>query len=339
MNLDQNSTIWDAYFALQTVGDLRKFQMVMDLSDPEQAAFSYYISTWPFFKDAYSDAAFAPGNSLSNDRSSIFYGNAPVIFEGSNQWSIKPYLPIVQLEEKLSKFENLVKSIRNDNRKSRMVLIFVPEKDYIISHHILGENRFDVLREAVVSFAERMSALDVPFIFDALFEGSGVQRQVGDYSYQDTHLMGKDYISIFESALTLLGYGSAAQNAQIDLADVRCFGDLAAKFESGGKTVETLPQPDVSGSEVAQVAGLETFGKPLGKTWQTFVNNHAEISASACLLGDSHCSIYRQRRLTYLFANFFQNVHFSWNPCGARDKTGQLDYDTIVLEASSRFTL
>lgn len=50
MNLEQNSTIWDAYFALQTVGDLRKFQMAMNLTDPKQAALSYYISTWPLFR-------------------------------------------------------------------------------------------------------------------------------------------------------------------------------------------------------------------------------------------------------------------------------------------------
>lgn len=338
MNLVSDPELWETFFALKTMGRLRQFRSNLDHSVPERAALAYYISTWPF-DSAPDEAPFVPGSSLSPDRTAVMYGDAPVIFEGTNHWCMKPYLPAEALRSKLAGLEHLVGSIRRSNPNVRMTLVLVPEKDHVISRFILSEDRFVRMEEAVAALDERLAALDVKLIFDQPFRGLSETMGPEDFRYGDSHLASRNYLKILEFVLQALGVGSAAAHHDIALSDQPVFGDLAAKFAGGRGAREMDARPGVANSRVVQVAGTETFASPLGATWQEFMNDSPSINESICILGDSHCSIYEQRRLTYVFANLYRKTRFTWNPCGIREKPGALDFDNIVLETSSRFVV
>ncbi|MRX52183.1 hypothetical protein GI374_17615 [Paracoccus sp. S-4012] len=339
MKFDMEPEIWPAFFRLNTVGGLRKFHGSLDYSAPEQAALAHYISTWPIVGSDQDDARFVPESYISLDRVAIMYGNAPVIFSGRNQWCTKPYLSAEAARGKLSGLEHLVSSIRRSNPDSRIALLFVPEKDHVISRFILNEDRFSRIEEAIAELRARLALLDVKLIFEQPFGGLGEVMKLSDFSYGDSHLANFNYVSMLSFVLSALAVPSGTVDIGLGTADHTIFGDLAAKF-GDGRTVKAVSSgPDFPNSRVVQVAGNETFASPLGDTWQEFVNDAASVNETVCLLGDSHCSIYRQRRLTYLFSNIYRRTCFSWNPCGTRKRPGMLEFDNLVLETSSRFVV
>lgn len=338
LKLVSNPALWETFFSLKTIGELRQFRSALDHSVPEQAALAYYISTWPF-DSALNNAPFAPGSSLSPDRTAVMYGNAPVIFEGTNHWCMKPYLPTEALHSKLAGLEHLVGSIRRSNLNAKITLVLVPEKDHVISRFILGENRFELMEEALATLGDRMAALDVKLIFDEPFRDLSGHMEIQDFHYGDSHLASRNYLKIKNFILQALGSESIAERQYIEFTEQLVFGDLATKFTDGRSAREIDLRPDVANSQVVQVGGNETFASPLGSTWQEFRNNSPLIDETICLLGDSHCSIYEQRRLTYILANIYSRTYFAWNPCGIREKPGVLDFDNVVLESSSRFVV
>lgn len=339
MNSKQDSALLQCFFSLNTVGQLRNFCARLDTTNYEHAALAYYISTWPEFAKADDAAAFSPTAKLSEDRSAVMYGNAPVIFEGTNQWALKPYLPTAQLASKLQGFETVIRGIREANRDARMTLLLIPEKDHIISRFLLKEERFQKLEAAVDELRGRMSLLDVKLVFCQPFHNIDKFQTLADFEYKDSHLSGRVYVTVFGFLLESLGISWARIKNEIGLRKLPEFGDLAAKFENGKPTQSLVLQPDMPGGKVTQTAGSETFAEPLGETWQKFQNEGALIDHSVCLLGDSHCSLYSQRKLSYLFANTFRETHFEWNPCGTRKKPDVASYDNVVLEISSRFVV
>lgn len=339
MNLETNVTPWADFFALNTVGALKRFCGALDLSVAEQAALAYYISTWPELPVCGDDEAFVPTAKLSPDRSAIMYGTAPVIFEGTNLWSWKPHFSVEQLSQKLSGLENLVGSIKQSNPDARMTLVLIPEKDYIISRFLLKEGRFQKFDAAVEAFGTRMSAMGISLIFSQPFRDIGSFRTLSDFEYSDSHLAGQEYVSLFGFTLESLGTRWDMVKSAVTLKKLPEFGDLAPKFTNSRPVQATALQPDFQDGKVNLTAGTETFADPLGDTWQEFRNDAPIVDQSVCLLGDSHCSIYSQRKLNYLFANTYRETRFEWNPCGIRKMPDVASYDNVVLEISSRFAV
>lgn len=334
-----NNALWNTFFSLRTVGELRAFAAQLDPSVPEQAALSYYIGTWPETSSASDDDPFAPNEKLSLDRSAIMYGRIPVIFEGSNMWSSKPHFTVEQLNERLTNLEKVVSRVRESNTNAKMALVLIPEKDHVISRFLLKENRFDTFERAIGALAPRMSAMGISLLFDQPFRGIEKFQTLEDFEYKDSHLPGRNYIIVFGFILERLGIPWQSVRSGVSLKKLPEYGDLATKFANGTPAQTRTFQPDVPQASVVQHAGEKTFADPLGDTWQSFRNDAALVDQSVCLLGDSHCSIYSQRKLGYLFASTFRETRFEWNPCGLRKKPDVASFDNVVLEISSRFVV
>lgn len=339
MTFVSDPELWKVFFSLKTVGDLRQFRSTLDNLVPEQAALAYYISTWPVYQNANDADTFLPGSSLSPDRSAVMYGSAPVIFEGSNHWAWKPYVPVDTVRSRLRALENLLTGIRRSNESAKMVLVIVPEKDHVISSFFLKEKRFAHLEEAVEQFKRSMTTLDVRMVFDQPFLGIERFQSLEELAPPDSHLAGRNYANIFAFVLSILEVWHSELESLIKLKQVPFFGDLSFKFETVRRVPDFTYQPDSEIGQPILISGNETFASPLGETRQLFHNKTAVIKQSVCLLGDSHSSIYSQRKLNYLFASFFEDTYFEWNPCGIRNRPGYLPYQNLVLETSSRFIL
>lgn len=339
MNSDQDSSLFRCFFSLKTVKQLRDFHAGLNISKYDQAALAYYISTWPAFVEADDNATFAPATMLAKDLSAVMYGKSPVIFEGTNQWAWKPYFSTEQLASKLRSFEVLVSGIRQKNPDARVVVVLMLEKDHIISRFLLQEARFCRFEAAVDELRVRLSLLDIELVFCQPFRNIAMFQTLADFEYRDSHLPGRIYVTVFGFVVKALGLSWESIKNEFRLRALPNFCDLAAKFEDGKPEQSLFLQPDVLVGKVVQTAGTETFAEPLGETWQEFRNDAALIDRSVCLLGDSHCSIFQQRKLSYLFASTFRETRFEWNPCGVRREPDVASYDNVVLEISSRFVL
>ncbi len=336
---ESDPLLWERFFAIDAVGALRQFAATLDTSVPEKAALSYYISTWTAFANPNDDAAFAPTSHLSADRSAVKYENSPVIFEGTNRWAWKPYFTNAALTQKLSDLERLVAQIRDSNPKARMILVLIPEKDHVISHYLRKETRFDAIERAVDTLSRDLVARGIPVIFTEPFVEIDRFLSLADFQYGDSHLPSRYYLTVFGFLLQALGISWSLVRDHIGLQQLPEFGDLSIKFENNQPSQVLALQPDIPGAAARQTAGTTSFADPLGETWQEFRNDQALIDQSVCILGDSHSSVFAQRKLTYLFANTFRDTHFEWNPCGIRQKPNVAAYNNVVLEVSSRFVV
>lgn len=165
MTHEPDPLLWESFFALDTVGALRRFSLGLDGSTPEKAALAYYISTWPVFNDSNDEAAFFPAAHLSADRSAVKYGSAPVIFEGSNLWAWKPYFTTEALKQKLDGLERLIVQVLKSTPNARITLVLIPEKDHVISRFMRKETRFDSFDRAADELSGRLAARGMPMIF------------------------------------------------------------------------------------------------------------------------------------------------------------------------------
>lgn len=337
MNNKKESALWDEFFSLKTIGGLKKFLECLDVSIPEQAAISYYIMTWPDFIHGGNKDVFLPGNFVSRDRSAIMFGEVPVIFEGTNNWAWKSYYPVEDLIDKISLLNNKASRLRNLMPDARMSLVLVPEKDYLISQFLLKEDRFSALNEAIASMHKWLKDLEITLVYEKPFLGINEFQTCSDFEYEDSHLPGRNYVSIFGTYLADLGLPWAKIHKAITLNNMPNFGDLTNKFDWSLPGPVPMMKPNFSQSKVIQTAGTKTFAEPLGDTWQKFFNEEPLVDQSICLLGDSHCSIYERRNITYLCANTFRDTYFEWNPCGIRKNPDIGCYDYVLLEISSRF--
>ncbi|MEI6798130.1 MAG: hypothetical protein WCO04_02795 [Pseudomonadota bacterium] len=240
---------------------------------------------------------------------------------------------------KLRDLENLVGYIRDSNPKARMTLVLVPEKDHVMSRFLLKETRFDVIDRAVNMMSKRLATRGLPLIFSQPFVEIDRFLTLADFEYGDSHLPSRHYVTIFGFALESLGISWASLRDRIALLQLPEFGDLTLKFENTAPHPGVTFRPNMPDDCARQTAGTASFAQPLRDTWQTFRNDKALIDQSVCVLGDSHCSIHADRRLTYLFANTFRTADFVWNPSGIEKIPDVAAYDNVVLEISTRFTM
>lgn len=327
--------IQQAFFALKTWGQLRDFMASLDPTDPFQAALRHYASTWAF--PANPEVSFEPHSFISSDLSATYFHRCPVIFEGSNQWAQKPYFPREDHDEKLNAVYARCEQFRRNNPESEICLILVPEKDFVISYVFLRENRFCGMIEAIQALRAKLGRLGIPLIFEQPVMGLGPYMSIDDYEYPDSHLHARNYILIFSHAVRALGHDWDKVSPFVTIESMPIYFDLSAKFKDGKDRAFNSFQVSYTGSAAMQVSGSEYFEAPLRQTTQTFENSAPVFDEEVLLLGDSHSSIFTQRRLTYLFANSFRKTKFSWNPIGNQPEQ-QLDGSRkIVLEVSSRF--
>ncbi|MFD1794882.1 hypothetical protein FQV27_05645 [Paracoccus aurantiacus] len=113
--------------------------------------------------------------------------------------------------------------------------------------------------------------------------------------------------------------------------------DLLPKFSTKESTTLPTVCADFAGADVALSEGQAQLVTPLGKNRQRFANSAPAYSDQVTVLGDSHSSIFAQRRLTYLFASAFETVEFAWNPTGNAGIPDLSASRNIVLEMSQRF--
>ena len=338
--IDQHAPeLWDNFFKLATIGELRNFAAELDSSIPESAALLYYISTWDAFAQSNDNDVFSPTSHLSEDRSAVKYGNAPVVFEGSNFWARKPYLTNTALARQLEDLENLVVQIRASNPHARMTLLLVPEKDHVISRFLRKEDRFNCIERAVEKLSGRLALKGLPVIFTQPFLEIDRYLNLADFEFFDSHLPSRYYVIVFGFVLESIGIPWTFIKDHVGLKQLPEFGDLSIKFSDRQPSHVLAFQPDVHEVMAHQVAGTASFGDPLGETLQEFHNEKAIVDQSVCILGDSHSSIFSQRKLTYLFASTFKDTHFEWNPCGVRKMPDVAKYQNVVLEISIRFVV
>ncbi len=86
-----------------------------------------------------------------------------------------------------------------------MVLLLIPEKDYIISRFLRKESRFGAFEEAIQLIKQEAQRQDIGFIFDQPFHGLEKFQSLADFEYYDSHLAGRNYVTIFGFALKALG--------------------------------------------------------------------------------------------------------------------------------------
>lgn len=339
MNTETDLALWERFFGLNTVGELRQFYATLDQSVPEQASLAYYIASWLIFSDASDGHVIDPLSYLSEDRSAVMYGAMPVIFEGTNKWSSKAHSSTEQLVQKFKNIETMATKIRDANCQARMVIYLIPEKDYVISRFFIKDDRFVRFDAAIDALKRRMAELGIPLIYDQPFHNIQSYQKLSEYEFRDSHLAGRNYITLFGFGLEQLGVSWASVKSSVTLTPVDVVGDLVTKFDNALPIASSALEPNVPKAEVTLTAGTPSFESPLGDTWQDLSNNTPKVDQSVCLLGDSHCSIFEKRKLTYLYASTFRETHFEWNPFGIRKKPNVSSYDNIVVEISSRFIM
>ena len=323
------------FFRLTNWHELHNLLDNLEHSIPFEAALRYYGNTWPVPDDL--NEPFSPGNFVSSDLTAIYLNDIPVIFQGTNKWSEKLYYPIDYFQTKLGEiFERCLK-IRSDHKNSRICMIVVPEKDFVISAEYLAECRFDAMREAFSSLKKQLEEIEISLVFDGPLRGMERHLDVSKYRYPDTHLHPRNYIVVFAQALKALGYKWSSVAPNIEVASQKLYLDLSGKFDELREGATPFCEINFLASGVKQISGSDYFEQPLGQTEQIFSNRQAIIKKDILILGDSHSSIYEQRRLTYLFANCFQRTKFSWNPAGIRQDVSETTAEHIVLEISQRF--
>lgn len=336
---DSSSEISSDLLGIANIGQLRRFRTKLNISHPFQAALAYYIDSWAIQAETEDDCSIMLSQYLSLDLSAVLLGSVPVIFQGSNSWSEKPYAAPKYHADKLALLLKSINNIRESNLDSRVVVLVVPEKDYILSQLLLCQGRFDGIDDAFAEFEDNLRSADVELIFKQPFKNVSDTGKINDYAYSDSHLLGRDYISIFYHVLDSIGVSNNELAKRVHLKRRLVFNDLAAKFYPKRQSMTEELCPEYYGESCSLVAGYDDFSSPLGNTWQEYVNSNPVSSQSLLLLGDSHSSIYSQHKLNFLFANTFKHTRFAWNPCGIRQQVGSADYDIIVLEISLRFCI
>lgn len=340
MNETITETIWSKFFALRSANELKSLLPELDDAIPAHAALRYYINTWTDLSARDDDKPFNPAQYLSPDRSAAMYGLCPVIFEGTNEWAFKPYRSKTHFDEKFGGFTKRIAKLRETFPSQKISLLVVPEKDYLISTYLLQESRFREIRAALHDFGRTLNELSVEFIFDEPLSNIATLQNLQQFEYFDTHLLASHYVSLFKQMMMSFGIELALVEPAISLVKKDVYGDLAHKFDVSPSGPYQTTAPFVQHSTATLTAGSQTFEKPLGDTWQLFDNATPTLDQTICILGDSHSSIFDQRRLTYLAACTYRQCAFYWNPIGLRpDALENIDQDHILLEISQRFIL
>jgi hypothetical protein len=325
------------YFTLSSVPDLKAFYNDLDPSDPFSAALAFLITSWFPLLPADDAVHFEPGSFVADDLSAAMLGPCPVVFMGSNDWATKPFF---SLEAHINKSEVYIKHLHKLTTifpGKTIVLVVVPEKDYVIDKQFLGTDRFTAIDTAMEWLAKACRKDGVAFLFSEYLEPMKRYDTLSEFEYFDTHLSSRHYIQIFARILKALGFAWADIATHFTIIDDQRCGDLSTKFGPRRPSPRRSRIPYSKVSDCRLTAGTTSFAEPLGATWQNIANAHPLKAGKVLLLGDSHSSILTQNRLTYLLASTFEQCDFFWNPFGVREAPVATDADIVVMEISQRF--
>ncbi|MEI6799636.1 MAG: hypothetical protein WCO04_10555 [Pseudomonadota bacterium] len=336
--VDYRQTLKDRFFRISNVADLKKFENALDKDDPFSMALAFLIKmTFDRSKHGENGSFFAPREVLSEDLSSAVLGNSPIVFLGTNEWAIKPYLSKAQHMLQIKKYCDHINNIRNIFSDKKIVLSVIPEKDYVIDKIFYKSERFFAMDEAISDFSTTCSKLGIAFVFNEYIAELRHDQDIGAFNYPDSHLPSLHYLHIFENVIKKLGLDTPYNLENFSFKDDTLYGDLALKFGKSKVTPVNVQTPCVRNEDLTIIAGTPSFGSPLGTTWQSIENRNALITGKVLILGDSHSSILAQKKLTYLYATTFERCDFFWNPLGTRSIPEKTDADFVILEISQRF--
>jgi hypothetical protein len=328
-------SVIEDFFNLRSWSELDEFLTNLDSSVPFEAALGYYGNSWIAPDDVREP--FVPRNFVSRDLSATYLRNFPVIFQGTNHWSEKLYYSEQYYEDKLNEILDHCSRFRSFNQRNRICLLIIPEKDFVISWEYLKEARFNLMVCAISRLRTKLAEYDIELIFEEPIVGIAHHMDISEYTYQDSHLHPRNYVAIFARALRALGLDWLKVSPNIEVTPREIYLDLNDKFDNGGDKSSPFCELNFFPTRPMQVFGSDYFENPLGRTNQEFQNNIPIFEEDIQILGDSHSSIYDQKRLTYLFANSYRKTQFSWNPVGLRADDKRSSASHIILEISQRF--
>ncbi|MCF6252844.1 MAG: hypothetical protein L3J75_16480 [Methylococcaceae bacterium] len=313
---------------------LREWLVIQDYTtgDLKLRALLSYVDDWLHL--TLASPKFNFDHFLSEDLSSILYGKCPVIFMGTNDWAIKRFLMQEQRNTALNKWRSQLEKII-PRVSVPIFCCIVPEKDTLLRHFSKFDNDSMLLAHSIdqlmleyndyiAGFSYLQSITNVP------------DKRIQNYEYYDSHLLSRDYLSIFYSIIQGLGLINEIDSERIILTTDVHVGDLARKLHASSITAHYLALTYIdAGAKL--VSGDKTFNSPLRQTRQSFKCTNASIKAKVAIYGDSHSSIYDQKKLTYLLANTFEECDFYWDPFCVNNKRPVRDADFVVFEVSHRF--
>lgn len=326
------SALWDKFFSLESSSDFIAFKNNLNPNAPDEAALIYYSSTWNINENHSGN--FVPEAFISKDLSVVMLYSCPVIFMGTNSWAEKPYSVA---RSSLDVLNRHIKKLKSHFHQSAVVMVIVPEKDFVIDYLFLGENRYGRLVDALRELRDDLSRDGIPLIFDQPLKGMEAYQSLSDFAVPDSHLPGRNYIQIFHFILKNFDISWKKVSPYLSMKSEYLYGDMFGRLANSPTEPQLEHTPFVPKSDISIKCGSTTFESPLGDTYQELINNNYIFDESLLILGDSHSSILDQKRLTYLLSSVFKETIFSWNPCAIRTGPPNLHPKYVVLEVSMRF--
>ncbi len=292
-----------------------------------------YVRSW--VADFPDEHDFLLGNFISEDLSGILYGRAPVIFLGANAWAEKRYLSESAFKTAFEKWNRHLMGVIS-KVDVPVFIVVVPEKDVVVRRISDGATENDICEGAVDGFLSEWRKKGVgAYFIDGLIDSP--DRRLNNYWYYDSHLLSRDYLRIFYSIIqgfSLLG-GYPVDDIRFERGVL--YGDMDIKLNNPSR-MEGFLHLNLNNRGVSQIGGAKTFCDPLRATWQSFKCERAPLKGKVVICGDSHSSIYSQRKLTYLLAGSFEYCDFYWDPLCMNWSAGSFSgADYVVLEISERF--
>ena len=336
---DRKAAIKQKFFSLSSWDGLGLFQADLESDDPIARAFMFLVKSWSNEVPADPDAEFDPGHYLSEDLSAAVLGKCPVIFMGTNDWAIKPYVDQSAHMSKAQIYSKRLKKLKTIFSGRRLVVSVVPEKDYVLDKQYFQTGRFAAIDSAIYFLQNVCRELEIRFIYNDYLAPLGKYESIGDFEYCDTHLPARHYIQIFAKLLRTFGLDWRDIAESFIMKEIDFYGDLSKKFGSRYFGHSRSKAPCAKNGQIRVVDGTPSFAEPLGATWQFLVNENPLRTGKVLVLGDSHSSILAQNRLTYLLAATFERCEFFWNPLGVREDPQPSDADFVFMEISQRFLL
>jgi len=329
--------LWQSFFSLQTTKGLKELLKSLDPAIPAHASLLHYSESWQDALASLNSSEFNPISYLSSDRSAIMLGSCPVIFMGTNQWAEKPHADCLQHSEAMSRFICNLERLRKTYSNQRIAVVVVPEKDYVINRMFTGGSRYEAIDESIESIKHKIARLDMELIYNCSLEGLDGYMEISDFEYYDSHLASANYIQIFCRICKAFGLNHNEIHGQMSMAESDVYGDLCGRFSDTSIGPKRMFRPYYPSAIISLIDGSKSFESPLGNTWQRLLNQNPIVEGGVLVLGDSHSSIYDERRLTYLASGTFRSTEFFWNPCGVRRELPETSSEYAILEISCRF--
>lgn len=325
------------FFDLRTSGELQEFIAGLDPADPLQAALRRYALSWPASRAEDGDAAFDPTRHLSADLSAALLGDCPCIFLGSNDWAVQAMAPVEALKDSISLFARHIRYVRKQYQNCQVLAVIVPEKDFLMDVLFARTGDYAGMAEAMRRLSVELNESGITLLFNQFIDGLEQYQQREELLHFDTHLPPRNYIQILANVLESLHLEWQEVEPTLRIIPGEEPHDLLEKLVTTSEVQQPVYVPDFPDAAVSLSAGDESYRMPLGETWQRHVNENPIIPRKVLLLGDSHSSIYANRKLNYLFSSIFAQTEFHWNPCGTRGILPETDADIVILEISQRF--